>query len=105
MMRLPSESSAPMKFLVVLMTEAGVDFFDFFDMNLVQGSSNLNGRRQNNRDKRSISLGSLTITNKHLSQLKLLNKIRATYLSTIHSNQKNYNKNLSKLIHSNILRI
>ena len=46
MMRLPSESSAPMKFLVVLTVEAGVDFFDFFDMNLVQGSSNLIGRRQ-----------------------------------------------------------
>jgi hypothetical protein len=46
MMRLSSESSAPMKFLVVLTVEAGVDFFDFFDMNLVQGSSNLIGRRQ-----------------------------------------------------------
>jgi hypothetical protein len=105
MMRRSSETYAPMKFLVVLMIGAGVDFFCFFDMNLVQGSSNLIGRRQNRRDKCSISLGSLTITNRHLSQLKLLNKIRATYMSTIRSNQNNYNKKFSKLFRSNILRI
>ena len=48
------------------------------------------------RDKRSISLGSLTITNRHLPQLELLNKIRATYMSTIRSNQ-NYNKKFFKI--------
>jgi hypothetical protein len=84
MIRRSSESSAPMKFLAALIIEAGVDFLYFLDMNLVQGSSNPIARRQDSRDKRSIQIvspGSLTITNRHLSQLKLLNKIRATYMS------------------------
>lgn len=76
-------------------------FFDFFDMNLVQGSSNPIGRRQDRRDKRSISLGRLTITNRHLSQLKLLNKFEQ-HIWVQFVRTRTIIKSFSKLIHPNI---